>query len=93
VWRTAGPGRGAGASIARQILHPDLALLGDLDAQIAAAEEQIAALLPATEYSVLTTIPGCGVTRAASYAALGLFTRWSSQAKVLPRGRADAGRL
>jgi transposase len=73
----------AEASIARQILHADLALLGDLEAQIAAAEERIAALLPATEYHVLTTTPGWGVTRAASYAAaLGPFTRWGSPAKV-----------
>ena len=73
----------AEASIARQILHADLALLGDLEAQIAAAEERIAALLPGTEYHVLTTAPGWGVTRAASYAAaLGPFTRWGSPAKV-----------
>jgi transposase len=73
----------AEAAIARQILQADLALLGDLDAQIAAAEERIAALLPATEYHVLTTTPGWGVTRAASYAAaLGPFTRWASPAKV-----------
>jgi transposase len=73
----------AEAPIARQILHADLALLGDLDAQIAAAEERIAALLPATEFGVLTTTPGWGVTRAASYAAaLGLPGRWGSAAKV-----------
>ena len=83
----------AEASIARQILHADLALLGDLDAQIAAAEERIAALLPATEYHVLTTAPGWGVTRAASYAAaLGPFTRWAAR-QGLPRGRADPDRL
>ena len=73
----------AEAAIARQILHADLALLGDLEAQIATAEERIAALLPATEYHVLTTTPGWGVTRAASYAAaLGPHARWGSPAKV-----------
>jgi transposase len=44
----------AEAAIARQILQADLALLGDLEAQITAADERIAALLPATEYHVLT---------------------------------------
>lgn len=73
----------AEAAIARQILQADLALLGDLDAQIAAAEERIAALLPATEYHVLTTAPGWGVTRAACYAAaLGPPARWPSPAKI-----------
>jgi transposase len=73
----------AGAGIARQILQADFALLGDLEAQIAAAQERIAALLPATCYHVLTTTPGWGVIRAAEYAAaLGPFTRWGSPAKV-----------
>jgi transposase len=73
----------AEARIARQILQADFALLDDLETQIAAAEEQIAALLPATGYHVLTTTPGWGVTRAAEYAAaLGPFTRWGSPAKI-----------
>jgi transposase len=73
----------AEAAIARQILQADFALLDDLETQIAAAEEQIAALLPATGYHVLTTTPGWGVTRAAEYAAaLGPFTRWGSPAKI-----------
>ena len=86
--RTAGAGGPCGpptaqAFIARQILHADLAFLGDLEGQITAAEQRIAALLPGTEYHVLTTVPGWGVTRAASYAAaLGPFTRWGSPAKV-----------
>jgi transposase len=47
------------------------------------AGERIAALLPATGYHVLTTTPGRGVTRAASYAAaLGPHARWASPAKV-----------
>jgi transposase len=73
----------ADAVIARQILQADLALLSDLEGQIAAAEEQIAVLLPATEYRVLTTAPGWGVTRAADYAAAaGPHARWGSPAKV-----------
>jgi transposase len=71
------------AVIARQILQAGLALLADLEAQITAAEERIAALLPATGYHVLTTTPGWGVTRAADYAAaLGPHARWGSPAKV-----------
>lgn len=71
------------AVIARQILQADLALLTGLNGQIAAAEERVAALLPATEYHVLTTTPGWGLTRAAEYAAtLGPHARWPSAAKV-----------
>jgi transposase len=87
------------AVIARQILQADLALLGDLEAQIATAEERIAALLPATEYHVLTTTPGWGVTRAADYAAaLGPHARWGTPAGVYraagltPAVYASAGR-
>jgi transposase len=71
------------AGIARQILQADLAFLGGLESQITTAEERIAALLPATEYHVLTTTPGWGVTRAAGYAAaLGPHARWGSPAKI-----------
>jgi hypothetical protein len=38
----------------------DLALLDDLDAQIGQAQTRIAALLPTTEYAVLTSVPGWG---------------------------------
>ena len=76
------------AVIARQILQADLALLGDLEAQIATAGERIAALLPATGYHVLTTTPGWGVTRAAAYAAaLGPHSRWAAP----PRSTARRG--
>lgn len=57
-----------GAAVARDVLAADLALLTDLEDQIGAAEARIAALLPATEYQILTTTPGWGVIRAASYA-------------------------
>lgn len=71
------------ASVARDVLAADLALLNDLDAQIGAAEARIAALLPDTDYQVLTTTPGWGVVRAAGYAAaLGPLTRWGSAAKI-----------
>ena len=73
----------AEASVARQVLAADLALLEDLDAQIGQAQTRIAALLPATEYAVLTSVPGWGSIRAASYAAaLGPISRWPAAAKI-----------
>lgn len=72
-----------GAAVARDVLAADLALLKDLDEQIGDAETRIATLLPATDYQILTTTPGWGVIRAASYAAaLGPRTRWTSPAKI-----------
>lgn len=73
----------AGAAVAREVLAADLALLEDLDDQIGAAEARITALLPATDYQVLTTTPGWSVIRAAGYGAtLGPHTRWASAAKI-----------
>jgi transposase len=71
------------AAVARDVLAADLVLLDDFDEQIGAAEVRIAALLPATDYQVLTTTPGWGVVRAAGYvAALCPPTRWASAAKI-----------
>jgi transposase len=73
----------AEAAVARQVLAADLALLDDLDTQITAAEQRIAALLPTTEYAVLTTVPGWGSVRAGAYAAaLGPISRWPAAAKI-----------
>ena len=73
----------AEAQVARQVLAADLALLADLDAQISTAEARIAALLPDTEYAVLTSVPGWGSIRAAGYAAaLGPISRWPAAAKI-----------
>jgi transposase len=73
----------AEASVARQVLAADLALLDDLDAQIGQAETRIAALLPATEYAVLTSVPGWGSVRVSGYAAaLGPISRWPAAAKI-----------
>jgi transposase len=73
----------AEASVARQVLTADLALLDDLDAQIATAAQRIAALLPETEYAVLTSVPGWGSVRASAYAAaLGPISRWPAAAKI-----------
>ena len=73
----------AQAGAARQVLAADLALLTDLDTQITAAEAQLARLLPASPFAPLTSVPGWGVVRAASYgAALGDPGRWPSPRQV-----------
>jgi transposase len=73
----------AEAAVARHVLAADLALLADLDAQIAAAEVRITAFLPATRYQVLTTVPGWGPLRAAGYgAAVGDSDRWPSARQI-----------
>lgn len=73
----------AEAVVARQVLAADLALLDDLDAQIAQAQARIAALVPATEYAVLTSVPGWGSVRVGAYAAaLGPISRWPAAAKI-----------
>ncbi len=58
-----------GAAVAREVLAADLALLDDLDRQIGDAEARIAALLPSTDYQVLTTTPGWSSIRVGGYAA------------------------
>ena len=74
---------GPQAATARQVLAADLALPGGLDAQITDAEARLGALLPATEYAVLTTAPGWGIVRACSYAAAcGPSQRWASAARI-----------
>lgn len=67
----------ADAAVARQVLAADLALLSDLDGQIAAAEAELARLLPASPFQTLTSVPGWAVVRAANYgAAVGNPARW-----------------
>jgi transposase len=59
------------------VLTADLALLAGLDTQIAAAEAELARLLPVSPFRPLTTVPGWGVVRASSYgAAVGDPGRW-----------------
>ncbi|MQB01816.1 MAG: IS110 family transposase [Actinobacteria bacterium] len=73
----------AEAAVARHVLAADLWLLAGLDGQVAAAEERIAALVPATRYAVLTSGPGWGPVRAAGYAAgVGDPARWPSHRQV-----------
>lgn len=65
------------AVIARRVLAADLALLADLDTQIAAAETAIADLLPTSPFATLTSVPGWGLVRAGNYgAAVGDPHRW-----------------
>lgn len=59
----------ANAAVARQVLAADLELLGDLDTQIAAAEAELARLLPLSPFQPLITVPGWGVVRASGYGA------------------------
>ncbi len=71
------------AGVARQVLAADLALLGDLDAQIADVDARLAALVPVTDYQVLTSVPGWGVLRAAAYAAaVAPLDRWPSARQI-----------
>jgi transposase len=72
-----------GGEVAREVLAADLALLDDLDRQVGDAEARIGALLPATDYQILTTTPGWSVVRVAGYAAaVGPRIRWASAAKI-----------
>lgn len=65
------------AAVARQVLAADLVLLADLDAQVAAAETEMAGLLPTSPFATLTSVPGWGVVRASNYgAAVGDPHRW-----------------
>lgn len=68
-----------GADIARRLLAADLELLDDIDHQIELADAEIAALLPATPFAVLRSVPGWGPLRVAAYgAAVGDPERWPS---------------
>lgn len=72
-----------GAEVSRRLLADDLRLLADAEAQIAAADEQIEALLPATPFAVLTSTPGWGAVRVANYgAAVGDPERWPSHRQL-----------
>lgn len=73
----------ADAAVARRVLAADVALLADLDVQIAAAETELAALIPLSPFSTLTTVPGWGMVRVANYAAaLGDPNRWPGPRQI-----------
>lgn len=46
------------AAVARRLLAADLALLDTLETQVAQADDELARLLPATPFQILTTTPG-----------------------------------
>lgn len=71
------------AAVARQVLAADLALLGDLDAQVCSAETALARLLPNSPFATLTSVPGWGTVRAGNYgAAIGDPARWPGHRQV-----------
>jgi transposase len=73
----------ADAVVARRVLAADVALLADLDAQIAMAEAELARLVPRSPFATLTTVPGWGVVRVANYAAaLGDPGRWPGPRQI-----------
>jgi transposase len=71
------------AEVARRVLAADPMLLRDLDAQVAAAETEVARLVANSPFASLTTVPGWGVVRAAAYgAAVGDPARWPSHQQL-----------
>ena len=65
----------ADAAVARQVLAADLTLLADLDAQVSAAEAELARLLPVSPFATLITVPGWGTVRAGEAGAGGSHVR------------------
>jgi transposase len=72
-----------GADTARRLLAADLALLETLERHVGEAEAELARILPATPFQILTTTPGWALVRAARYgAALGDPARWPTARQV-----------
>jgi transposase len=78
-------------AVARRVLATDLRLLADLDTQIEDAECELAALLPASPYATLSSVPGWGVVRISNYAAA-LGIRIGGRVRVRSTGRRDCPR-
>lgn len=73
----------ADAAVARAVLAADLALLGDLDAQVDRATDQLARLVPSTPFAPLLSVPGWAAVRAGNYGgALGDPTRFDNHRQV-----------
>lgn len=71
------------AAVARRVLASDVGLLADLDAQICAAEAELARLVPSSPFATLTSVPGWGVVRTSNYAAaLGDPGRWPGPKQI-----------
>jgi transposase len=70
-------------AVARRVLAADLALLADLDAQIAAATAELARLVPLSPFQTLLSVKGWGAVRAGNYGgALGDPTRFTTSRQV-----------
>lgn len=73
----------ADAVVARHVLTADLALLADLDTQIAQAEAELAALVPVSPFAPLITVAGWATVRVGAYgAALGDPARWPGPRQI-----------
>jgi transposase len=73
----------ADAAVAHRVVVSDLSLLYELERQVCAAEQELAALLPDSPFRTLTSVPGWGVVRAGNYAgALGDPQRWPGAAQI-----------
>jgi transposase len=71
------------AAVARRVLAADLALLADLDAQIAAATAELARLVPLSPFHTLPSVNGWGAVRAGNYGgALGDPTRFTTSRQI-----------
>ena len=70
-------------AVARRVLATDVGLLAELDRQIEDTERELAALVPASPYATLSSVPGWGVVRIANYAAaLGDPDRWPGPRQI-----------
>jgi hypothetical protein len=73
----------ADAAVAREAIGWDLALLAELDRQLAAIADALERVLPDTPFDVLTTTPGWATIRAAGYGgAVGDPNRWDTAHQV-----------
>jgi hypothetical protein len=76
------------------MIDRDLSLLAAFEAQVAEADQRLAALLPRTPFAVLCSGPGWRVVRAATYgAAVGDPDRWRERPPPLPGQRAVPSNL
>jgi transposase len=71
------------AAVARAVLAADLALLGDLDAQIDAADAELERLVRRSPFKTLLTVKGWGSVRAGNYGgALGDPARFAASRQI-----------
>jgi transposase len=71
------------AAVARAVLAADLALLGDLDAQIDAADAELDRLVRRSPFKMLLTVKGWGSVRAGNYGgALGDPARFATSRQI-----------